>query len=253
MADAASVRRNASFYSVTLGTEENLYAIGQRDGTFANVLSGDLKALEPFSSDANNIQGIFVIRGNNSALNAPMLIAAVLFLVAAVLSFLPRVDRWFPLAASALGAVLLLVNGLNLLSVGAADMYSSASRQLLYLGVGHVTPVPLLVVMLGIASAGAGVLGVRKANEPYFVNPIPEKIRLRVIAIVLTAAALVCALMPSMTVSFTQPGKNKVQATATVRGLDALTFSAEKQLADPVTSKESLSIRKPMKTIRWRR
>lgn len=236
-ADAASVRRNASFYSVTLGTEENLYAIGQRDGTFTNVLSGDLKALEPFSSDANNIQGIFVIRGNNSVLNAPMLIAAVLFLVAAVLSFLPRVDRWFPLAASALGAVLLLVNGLNLLSVGAADMYSSASRQLLYLGVGHVTPVPLLVVMLGIASAGAGVLGVRKANEPYFVNPIPEKIRLRVIAIVLTAAALVCTLMPSMTVSFTQPEKNKVQATATVRGLDALTFSAEKQLADPVTSK----------------
>ena len=100
-ADAASVRRNASLYSVTFGTEENLYTIGQRDGTFTNVLSGDLKALEPFSSDANNIQGIFVIRGNNSVLNAPMLIAAVLFLVAAVLSFLPRVDRWFPLAASA--------------------------------------------------------------------------------------------------------------------------------------------------------
>ena len=236
-ADAASVRRSASFYAVTLGTEENLYAIGQRDGTFAHVLSGDLEALEPFSSDANNIQGVFVIRGNNTAMNAPMLIAAVLFLIAAVLSFLPRVDRWFPLAASALGALLLVVNGLALLSVGEADMYSSASRQLLYLGVGRVTPVPLLVMLLGISSAGAGVLGVRKANEPYFVNPIPEGIRLRAVAAVLTCAALACVLLPGMTVSFTQPGKNKVQATATVRGLDAVTFTAEERLADPVTSK----------------
>ncbi len=235
--DAASVRRNASFYQVILGTEENLYAIGQKDGSFSNVLSGDLKTLEPFSSDANNIQGIFVIRGNNSALNAPMLIAAVLFLVAAVLSFLPGTDRWFPLTASAMGALLLAVNGLNLLSVGSADMYSSASRQLLYLGVGHVTPVLLLTALLGIASAGAGVLGVRQANEPYFVNPIPESMRLRAVAIVLTVTALACVLMPSMTISFTQPGKNKVQATATVRGVDAVTFSAAKQLADPVTSK----------------
>ncbi len=236
-ADAASARRSSNFYTVILGKEENLHAIGQRDGTFGHVLSGDLEALEPFSSDANNIQGIFVIRGNNTALNAPMLIAAVLFLIAAVLSFLPRVDRWFPLTASALGALLLIMNGLALLSVGEADMYSSASRQLLYLGVGQVTPVPLLVMLLGLGSACAGALGVQKANEPYFVNPIPEGIRLRVVAIVLTVAALACTVLPGITVSFTQPGKNKVQATATVRGLDAISFSAEERLADPVTSK----------------
>ena len=235
--DAAAVRRCMNGYTVTLGTEENLYAIGQRDGAFAQVLSGDLEELEPFSSDANNIQGIFVIRGNNTALNAPLLIAAVLFLIAAVLSFLPRVDRWFPLAASALGALLLIVNGPALLSVGSADMYSSASRQLLYLGVGHVTPVPLLLILLGATSAGAGALSVKKANEPYFVNPIPESLRLRAVAAVLTAAALACALLPAVTVSFTQPGKNKVQATATLRGLDAVTFSAERRLADPVTAK----------------
>jgi putative aldouronate transport system permease protein len=224
-------------YRVALGAEDNLYAVGQQNGTFANVLGGDLEALEPLSSDANNIQGIFVIRGNNSSLNAPILIAAVLFLLAAVLSFLPRVDRWFPLSASVLGALLLAVNSLSLLSVSAADMYSSASRQLLYLGVGHVTPVPLLCMLLGVSSAGAAALGVRRANEPYFVNPVPEGIRLRAVAVVLTAAALGCMLLPAVTVSFTQPGKNKVQATATIGGLDAVTFSAAERLKDPVTSK----------------
>ncbi len=236
-ADAAAMRRNTNMYTVTLGTEENLYAAGQREGTFGSVLTGELKELEPFSSDATNIQGIFSIRGNNSALNAPVLVAAVLFLVAAVLSFIPRADRWFSLSAAVLGALLLAVNCLSLLSVSSADMYSSASRQLLYLGLGHVTPVPLLAMAMGCAAAGAAALGVRQANEPYFVNPIPERIRLRVVAVVLTAAALGCLLLPAVTVSFTQPGKNKVQATATLRGTDALAFSAAERLADPVTSK----------------
>lgn len=236
-ADAAAIRRNTNMYTVTLGSEENLYAAGQRGGTFTNVLSGALEELEPFSSDANNIQGIFIIRGNNSALNAPVLIAAILFLTAAVLSFLPGVDRWFPLSASVLGALLLAVNSLSMLSVSAADMYSSASRQLLYLGLGRVTPVPLMALLAGTASAGAAALGVRYANEPYFVNPVPERIRLRVVAIVLTAAAFLCLMLPAVTVSFSQPGKNKVQATATLRGLDAVTFSAAERLKDPVTAK----------------
>ena len=236
-ADAASIWRNANLYHAALGTEDNLYTIGQRDGTFTNVLSGSLQELEPFSSDANNIRGIFVIRGNTAALNAPVLVAAVLFLLAAVLSFIPRVDRWFPLAASVLGALLLVMNSLGLLTVSLADMYSTASRQLLYLGLGHVTAVSLLAVFLGVASACTAAVGVRLANEPYFVNPIPEAMRLRAVALVLAAAALACTLLPAITVSFTQPGKNKVQATATISGLDAVTFSAADRLKDPVTSK----------------
>ena len=236
-ADAAAVRRSVSMYTVMLGTEDNLYTIGQKDGTFGKVLSGDLLTLEPYSSDANNIQGIFTIRSNNSVLNGPVLAAAVLFLLAAVLALIPRVDRWFPLVASALGTVLLAINGLALISVGDADMYASASRQLLHLGLGHVTPVPLLVVSLGLMSTCAGAFGVRQANEPYFVNPIPEHYRLRIVAIMLALASLACVLLPGVTVSFTQPGKNKVQATATVRGLDAVTFSAAERLADPVTAK----------------
>ena len=236
-ADAASVRRSINFYTVMLGTEDNLYAIGQKDGTFSGVLTGDLLALEPFSSDANNVQGIFMIRGSNNAVNVPVVIAALLFVLVAVLSFLPRVDRWFPLSASVLGALLLLVEVFALVSVSGADMYSSASRQLLHLGLGHVTSVPLLAVTIGILSACAAALGVRQANEPYFVNPVPERLRLRSVAVTLAAAALACAFLPAVTVSFTQPGKNKVQASATISGLDAVTFSAAKRLEDPVNAK----------------
>ena len=236
-ADAASIRRSLNMYTVALGAEDNLYTVGDRNGTFANVLSGSLLELEPFSSDATNIRGIFLIRGNNTALNAPVLLAVALFLLAAVLSFIPRVDRWFPLAASVLGSLLLATNCLGLLTVSSADMYSSASRQLLFLGLGHVTAVPLLAALLGGISACASAVGVRVANEPYFVNPIPERMRLRAVALVLVLAALACTLLPAITVAFTQPGKNKVQATATIRGLDAVTFSAADRLKDPVTSK----------------
>ena len=236
-ADAASIRRSVSFLSAALGSEENLYAIGQKDGTFSDILSGDLLALESFSSDATNIQGIFVIRGNNSSMNVPVIIAAALFLLAAVLSFLPKVDRWFPLSASALGALLLLVNGLSLISVGEADMYGSASRQLLHLGLGHVTALPLLTVICGVLSACAGALGVRQANEPYFVNPLPVSLRLRAVAVTLTLTSLVFLFLPAVTVSFSRPGKNTVQAAVTLRGTDAVTFSAAGQLADPVNAK----------------
>ena len=236
-ADAETIRRNTNMYRITLGAEDNLYTTGQEEGVFTDILGGDLEKLEPFSADAYNIKGIFLIRGNKDTVNVPILAAAVLFLLAAVLSVPKKVDRWFPLSASALGAALLTVNSFSLLSVSEADMYSSASRQLLYLGLGHVTPVPLLAMLTGLASAGAAALGVRRANEPYFVNPLPQRIRLRVVAAVLTAVALVCLLLPAVTVSFTQPGKNKVQATATIRGLDAVTFSAAERLADPVTSK----------------
>ena len=236
-ADAASARRCVSLLTVILGNEPNLYTIGQQDGTFTDVLSGDLLSLESFSGDATNIQGIFLIRGNNATMNVSMLMGVALLLLAALLAFLPKVDRWFPLSASALGALLLIINGLSLITVGDADMYAPASRQLLHLGLGHVTPVPLLAMATGVLSVCIGALGVRQANEPYFVNPIPEGIRLRLVAVALVIAALACLLLPAVTVSFTQPGKNKVQAMVTLRGLDAATFSAADRLADPATSK----------------
>lgn len=237
-ADASAMNRSVSQYSLILGKESNLYEQGQEKGAYADILTGDLAQLEPYSADANNIRGVFVIRNNNTALNAALLAAAILLLLSAVLALIPRVDRWFPLAAGALGAVLLCTGTLSILSVGDADMYSSASRQLLHLGLGTITPIPLLAALLAVFSAAAGALGVKYANEPYFVNPVPEKLRLRFVAISLAVLALACMAAPNITVSFTKPNKTKVQATAALSGVDAVTFHAADRLANPTDSKD---------------
>ncbi len=236
-ADAAAANRRVSLYQLMLGTEKNLYTTGQEGQVFTDTLSGDLKALEPYSADGNNIRGVFLIRGNNTVTNAMLIVAAVLLLLTLVLSLIRSVDRWFPLVMSAGAALLLAADALGVMTVGDADMYAAASRQLLHLGVGHVTPVALLAVFLAAGSAYAAIAGVRCANEPYFVNPVPVNLRLRTVAVALTALSVACALLPNGTVSFTQPNKNKVQATAELSGTDALTLSAASRLADPQDSK----------------
>ena len=224
-ADAVAANRKPNMYQLLLGNEPNLYTIGQEQKVFADTLSGDLKALEPYSGNSN------------TALNVMLLAGAVLLLLTAVLGLIKKVDRWFPLAMSALAVVLLASDALSLMLVGEADMYASASRQLLHLGIGHVTPVPLLALLVTVCSAYAGAMSVRCANEPYFVNPIPVNQRLRFVAGALAVLALVSMLLPNATVSYTKPGKNKVQATAELSGIDALTFKAAERLADPKDSK----------------
>ena len=236
-AEARIVSRRVSLVSNMLGQEKNLYQIGQEQGVFSNVLTGDLKALEPYSGDGNNIQGIFLIRGNNATVNVLLVAGAALMLLTLILSLLPKADRWFPLACGALGAVLLSSGVLSVMTVGDGDMYASASRQLLHLGIGHITVMPLLTALLAVFSAVFAGLGVRYANEPYFVNPVPARLRIRLIAITLAALAAVCALLPNAAVTFTKPNKNKAQAIVTLSGAKGLLFSGDDLLRDPADSK----------------
>ena len=236
-ADSAAASRSVSLLSAALGQEPNLAAVGAEKGVFSNVLSGDLAALEPYSGDGNNIRGVFLIKTQNTGLNASLLAAAILLVLTAILALIPRVDRWFPTAMACLAVVLLGASALEVMTMGTGDMYASASRQLLHLGVGGITPLPLLAVLGAAASALAGVFGIRYANEPYFVNPVPQGFRIRLVAITLAALSLLCLLMPAGTISFTKAGKNKVQATTEISGVRLLTFSAAGDLADPVDSK----------------
>lgn len=83
---------------------------------------------------------------------------------------------------------------MSIMNLGSGDMYATATRQLCHLGLGSLTVTPMLMTLLTLASAGCGVLGVRYANEPYFINPIPKKSRLKVIALALGAGfAGLCA------------------------------------------------------------
>ena len=236
-ADASALSRSTSLVTVIAGSEKGLYDLRQETGALSSPVSGDLETLSSFSSDPNNVGGIFQIRSAGGSLNAALIAAAAMLLAGLVLSLIPRVDRWFPLVLFSLAALLIAMDVLGILSVGSGDMYSSVSRQVLYLGLGSVTVFPLITVLLAFSAALCAVLGVRYANEPYFVNPMPAGFRIRFVAAALAALALVCVLLPGATVSYTKPGKNKVQATATVSGLQAVTFSAAKELADPVDSK----------------
>ena len=236
-ADASALSRSISLVTVIAGSEKGLYDLRQETGALSSPVSGDLETLSSFSSDPNNVGGIFQIRSAGGSLNAALIAAAAMLLAGLVLSLIPRVDRWCPLVLFSLAALLIAMDVLGILSVGSGDMYSSVSRQVLYLGLGSVTVFPLITVLLAFSAALCAVLGVRYANEPYFVNPMPAGFRIRFVAAALAALALVCVLLPGATVSYTKPGKNKVQATATVSGLQAVTFSAAKELADPVDSK----------------
>ncbi len=235
--DAAAVCRRAGLFGQLLGQESSLYAQGQEKGVFEDVLTGDIAALEPYSADGNNIRGIFMIRSGGASANVPMLAGAGLMLLCLVLSLIKKADRWFPLSAAALGAVLMCTGALPLMSVGEADMYSASSRQLLHLGLGHVTAVPLIMSLFAVFSAAAAVMGVRRANSPYFVNPLPQGVRIRFVAAALAVLALACTVLPGATVSFTKPNKNKVQSQVTLSGLDGLLFRGAGRLADPADNK----------------
>ena len=64
---------------------------------------------------------------------------------------------------------------------------------------------------------GSGVLSIRRANAPYFVNPIPKKRQLQVVAVCLALIAVVSMLLPAVSISFYKPGKTQVQSTRSHR------------------------------------
>ncbi len=235
-ADAAVMNRSLSILDEALGREASLLQLAQDKGTFADVMTGDLAALEPFSADANNIKGVFLIKTATTAPNVMLLAGLVLLALAALLAFIPRVDKWFGVCCQVLALVFVTAAVLGLLTVGDGDMFTSATRQLSKLGLGTLTIFPVMMVFLSLATAMCGVMSIRTANEPYFVNPIPEKQRNFVVTVALIVVSLATMLAPGMSFSFTKPGMNKVQSTVELSGVQALTFSAPEDLLSPKSS-----------------
>ena len=236
--DAASLNRSVSLFSAALGSDTML-STERQDGKYASLFTGEMEALEQYSSEANNIRGIFQIPESSSTLSAnPALIAsAVLLLLTILLALIPSVDKWFPTAAASLAVLTGVASALNLVSFTQADMYTGAARQLVYLGLGEITPVPMLMIGLSAAAAVFGVLSIRRANAPYFVNPIPKKRQLQVVAVCLALIAVVSMLLPAVSMSFYKPGKTQVQSTAQISGLDLLKLSAPEDVSSPKDKK----------------
>ncbi len=237
-ADAAAMNRSVSVLQAALGRQPMLNE-AKANGQFQNVLSGDLLALEPFSGDGNNIRGIFLIP-ESSAVNVAgtgILIMAVVLLLAAVLCFLGKVDKWFPAALTVLSVVLGASAVLGMLMLSSQDMYTGGIRQLLYLGLGAITPVPLIMVFLALFGALCCIECIRAANEPYFVSPVPKKWQIRGLAALLAVLAVVCLLMPGVNYSFYKPGKTQVQSTASLSTFDMLRLSAGENILVPKDKK----------------
>ncbi len=232
-ADAAVMNRSLSLLNEALGKEPNLQTIGTEKSVFTDVLTGDLAALEPYSADATNIKGVFIIKTVTTAPNMMLLTGAVLLILALILSLIKPVDRWFAVCCEVLALVLVCASVLGLMTISDADMFTSATRQLSRLGVGTITFAPMLMLLLTLTSALCGVMSIRTANAPYFVNPIPEKQRLRVVAILLAVVSIGLMLAPGVTFSFTKPGMNKVQSTAPLSGAEAMFFSTPEDILSP--------------------
>lgn len=248
-ADAAVMNRSLSLLDEALGKEPNLRALAWKttavEGAepvseqvaFKNIMTGDLAELEPYSGDATNIKGIFVIKAENQTTtpNVMLLAAAVLLVLALVLALIKPVDRWFAVCCEVLALVLVCASVLGVMNISAGDseMYASATRQLGKLGLGTITGVPMLVALLTLLSALCGVMSIRTANEPYFVNPIPEKQRLRAVAIALTVISIGLMLAPGVSFSFTKPGMNKVQSTVSLSGAEAMLGMMPEDMLSP--------------------
>lgn len=231
--DAAAINRAPSMLSEALLKDGNLNS--EKTGElFSNIASGDLKQLEPYASDFYNLQGIFQIKTSTSTVNTTLLAAIALLVLAAVLGLIPRVDKWFATVFEVAGALLLLVSVPGLMTVGNADMYATASRQLTYAGLGTVTPAPLLLLALAAGSAVCGIWSIRVANEPYFVNPLPQKGRLRLVALALAVVTIVLLLGPQLSMSFYRPGGANVQSTVHLTGLQSLTGQIPDEALHPV-------------------
>lgn len=235
-ADAAVMTRSLSLLDEALGKEANLQTIGAEKAVFTDVLTGDLAALEPYSADATNIKGVFVIKTVTTAPNMMLLAGAALLVLALILSLIKPVDRWFAVCCEVIALVLVCASVLGVMTIGDGDMFTSATRQLGKLGLGTITFVPMLMALLSLGSALCGVMSIRTANEPYFVNPIPEKQRLHVVAILLVVASIGLMLAPGVSFSFTKPGMNKVQSTVALSGAEAMIFSTPEDILSPKSS-----------------
>lgn len=152
-ADAAAMNRSLSLLNEALGKEANLQTVGTEHAVFADVLTGDLAALEPYSADATNIKGVFIIKTITTAPNMMLLAGAILLILALILSLVKPVDRWFVVCCEVVALVLVCASVVGVMTIGDGDMFTSATRQLSKLGVGEITFAPMLMALLTLMSA----------------------------------------------------------------------------------------------------
>lgn len=235
--DAPLLARSLSGMDLFLSAESSLSTLVSETGQFSDVLTADLAQLEPLSSEGNNIAGLFKITTRDASANPLLLVACAALLLAAILQFFRKVDRWIPAFFACVGALLSLFCFLTLSQVDSTFNFGGATHQLLFMGLGYVTLAPLFMAVFSIGSAACAAMSIRCAQAPYFINPIAPSRRLRATAITLAGLTLLLMLMPSYSLNLVRPGKNKNAATITLSGYQLLTGTEPTELSNPTDTR----------------
>jgi hypothetical protein len=193
------------------------------------------------SDSGKNLKNLFMIPTNNGSVRMMAVAACALLFVGLILQLVKKVDRWIPACIITLSAVMLLSEAVGTLVVDSQYQFLGAAYQMMFMGFGGYTPSLLFMAATSACAASAAVMGIRRANEPYFVNPIPQKKRLLTVSIFLaSASAALMLLAPVFQVGLYTPGKaNSANPTVSqaVTGLELITLYRPDQLMNPVNNR----------------
>jgi len=240
-AEDALASRSLTGIQWIIGNEPMLKDIATEEAVFSNtVSSGAMSGLAILSGSGKDISNLFMIPKNDSSIRLVALIACALLFIGAVLCFIKKVDRWIPSAFILVAAAMLLTETISTLAVDSNYQFKSATYQLMYLGLGGYSLVPLLMTGLAGASSACAVLGIRRANEPYFINPVPQKKKMLAVSMILALSSIMMLFFPVYQVSLYAPGKviaNNPAVARPVTGLELLMFGRPDQLMNPVNTR----------------
>jgi len=240
-AEDALAARTVTGWQWLTAREPLLKELGSAEGLFTNVTGGGaMQDLVTLSDSSSIVRNLFMIPTNNGAPNGMAIAAAALLLAGIALQLIRRVDRWIPASITVVAGLMIIAEVLGMFSVDNAYQFTGATRQMMYLGLGGYTVFPLLMASAAAGAGACSVLGIRRADSPYFINPIPQKKRLLTISLFLAAVALVLLATPVLQVNLYTPGKiNQSNPTVSkpMSGLALISFRQPEELMNPVSSR----------------
>ena len=233
----ALASRSLSGWQWLAAREPLLKEIAAEQNAFSDPAAGEgMKSLVTLSDSGRDLKNLFMIPTHNGSGRTMAVAACGLLFIGLVLQLLRKVDRWIPACVIALSSAMLLSEAVATLIVDGRYQFMGAAYQMMFLGLGGYTPAPLMLAATAAGAASAAVMGILRANEPYFVNPIPQKKRMLAVSVFLAAASAILLLTPVFQVNLYTPGKAQNNPTAyrPVSGLELITFQKPDALLSPV-------------------
>jgi putative aldouronate transport system permease protein len=240
-AEDALASRSLSGLQWLADGEPLLQTLGSQNALFTSPSTGGaMQSLVTLSDSASSVKNLFMIPTHNGTARALGIIGAALLLIGLALQLIKKVDRWIPTGVITVGALLLMAEAIGTLTVDSTYQFSGAVYQLIYLGLGGYTIFPLLCAGAAVCAFAASAMGIRVADAPYFINPIPSTKRMFTVSLGLAIATFVLLMLPVIQINLYTPGKiNQSNPTVSqsVSGLGLLSLRRPDELLNPVNNR----------------